>query len=388
MAADLAERNNLPLGSFEPEVRAGLRKALPEFAATANPVDLTAALLTNNRLFGDILPILSRSEAADLFYIAIPIAGTGYDVPSFAADTAAFTAQTGKPTVASIPQSAIAKVFRDQGIPTFAYDSHAIAALAQLAGHVELMRRQPAQALQVAAPKTPAGSEPFLSEWDSMQVLRAAGLPIVGQCLCHSADEAAAAFAALGPRVVIKACSAALPHKSEYGLVLVNIVSADAARSAFDTIAAKLKEMKVPFEGVIVAQMVRANREFALGARLDDSFGAVVMLGDGGKYVEALKDYALLRHPFAASDAIEALEKLRIAPVFKGVRGEAPIELQDLAELAQRLGALLVAADGQIASIDLNPVMAVQGASDGADKFVIADALIERRLTGSAKGHS
>jgi acyl-CoA synthetase (NDP forming) len=378
MAADLAERNKLPLGSFEPEVRDGLRKALPEFAATANPVDLTAALLTNNRLFGDILPILSNSDAADLFYIAIPIAGTGYDVPSFAADTAAFTAQTGKPTVAAIPQSAIAKVFRDQGVPTFAYDSHAIAALAQLAGHVELMRRKPAQALEIAAPKIAPGSEPFLSEWDSMEVLKAAGLPIVSQRLCHSADEAAAAFAALGAKVVVKACSAKLPHKSEYGLVLLNVATEQAARAAIDTIAAKLKEMKLPFEGVIVAQMVKASREFVLGGRMDPQFGPVVMLGDGGKYVEALKDYALLRHPFGAADAIEALEGLRVAPLFKGVRGEQEIVLQPLAEMARRLGALLAAAQGEIASIDLNPVMAVAG----REEFVIADALIERRQKG------
>lgn len=381
MAADLAERNKLPLGSFESEVREGLRKALPEFAATANPVDLTAALLTNNRLFGDILPILSKSQAADLFYIAIPIAGTGYDVPSFAADTAAFTAQTGKPTVAAIPQSAIAKIFRDRGVPTFAYDSHAIEALAQLAGHVELMRRPVATPLDIVAPQVPAGAEPFLSEWDSMAVLKASGLPVVGQYLCHSADEAGAAFAALGSKAVIKACSAALPHKSEYGLVLLNIASADATRTAFDTIAGKLKAMALPFEGVIVAQMVRANREFVLGARWDAQFGAVIMLGDGGKYVEALKDYALLRHPFSLDDATEALRSLRIAPLFKGVRGEPPITLEPLAAMAQRLGALMHAARDSIASIDLNPVMATDGATDG-NQFVIADALIERRLKG------
>jgi len=217
-----------------------------------------------------------------------------------------------------------------------------------------------------------------LSEWDSMQVLSAAGLPTVGQRLCHSAAEAAVAFAALGPKVVVKACSAALPHKSEHGLVLLNIASADAARAAFATIAAKLKEMKLPFEGVIVAQMVKAQREFVLGGRMDPQFGAVVMLGDGGKYVEALKDYALLRHPFAAADAIEAIEGLRIAPLLKGVRGEQAIALQPLAEMAQRLGALLTAANGEIASIDLNPVMAIEG----KNQFVIADALIERRQKG------
>jgi succinyl-CoA synthetase beta subunit len=271
-------------------------------------------------------------------------------------------------------------------VPTFAYDSHAIEALAQLAGHVELMRRRPAQPLKLAAPSLPSGQDQFLSEWDSMEVLKSAGLPVVGQRLCHSADQAAAAFAALGPKVVVKACSAKLPHKSEYGLVLLNVASAEAARAAFNTVVGKLKEMKLPFEGVIVAQMVKAQREFVLGARWDAQFGAVVMLGDGGKYVEALKDYALLRHPFSPADAVEALQTLRIAPLFAGVRGEKAIALQPLATMAQLLGALMHATQDSISSIDLNPVMAIAGAHD-ATQFVIADALIERKLGQSARGH-
>lgn len=120
--------------------------------------------------------------------------------------------------------------------------------------------------------------------------------------------------------------------------------------------------------------MVKARREFMLGARHDKQFGTLVMLGDGGKYVEAMKDYALLRHPFTQADAMAALRGLRIAPLYDGVRGEPPYRLEPLAEMAMALGDLVAAAKGAIASIDLNPVMA--GQTEG--EFLIADALIER----------
>ena len=75
----------------------GLGKVLPSFATTTNPVDITAALLTNSGLFGQILPVIAKDPAADAFLIGIPVAGQGYDVESFASDTSVFARRTGKP---------------------------------------------------------------------------------------------------------------------------------------------------------------------------------------------------------------------------------------------------------------------------------------------------
>ena len=49
-----------------------------------------------------------------------------------------------------------------------------------------------------------------------------------------------------------------------------------------------------------------------VGAKRDPSVGPVVMIGDGGKYVEALKDSILLVPPFSAEEAVEAMTGLRI----------------------------------------------------------------------------
>ncbi|MGE0151554.1 MAG: acetate--CoA ligase family protein [Reyranellaceae bacterium] len=373
MAADLAEANGLALPRFEKATAEKLKAALPDFAASANPIDLTAALLTNNRLFCDMLPILAAGDAADLHFISLPIAGKGYDTPAFARDAAAFMRETGKALVVAQPQEKISAEFRAEGIPTFTHDSDAIAALGQLAAHCEAMRRVPAAPRPLPSVALPEGKGRFLSEWQSMQLLERHGLPIVPQRLCRKAEEAAAALTVLGGRMVLKGSAAAIPHKSEYGLVRLGIAGPTAARAAYEEIAGRLLELKAENDGVIAAAMVSARRELAVGARFDPRFGALVMLGDGGKYVEALQDYVLLRHPFGEDDVLRSLQRLQIAPLFAGVRGEPPYALGPLAQLAMRLGDLVAGARGTIASVDLNPVMA-----GAAGSFVVADALVER----------
>jgi acyl-CoA synthetase (NDP forming) len=106
MAADLADELGLPLAVFAEATRRDLAAVLPGFATSSNPIDITAALLSNSRLFSAILPIVAKDPAADLFLIAIPVAGQGYDVEAFARDTADFAVATGKPVAAAFPPSA------------------------------------------------------------------------------------------------------------------------------------------------------------------------------------------------------------------------------------------------------------------------------------------
>jgi acetate---CoA ligase (ADP-forming) len=375
MAADLAVELDMPLAVLAEETRRALAAVLPGFATTANPIDITAALLSNNRLFSAILPIVAKDAAADLFLIAIPVAGQGYDVETFARDTAAFAAATGKPVAVAAPQASVAQRFRAADVPTFASETDAMLALDQLARHTALMRRPVPPPLSPLKLAMPPGSGRFLNEAESLALIHGHGLPVVAHRLCRSEREARIAFRELGSPVAVKACSVDVPHKSELGLVALNLVSEEAVVGAFAAQMARLGEIGAAPDGIIIAAMAEGTHEFVLGARVDPTFGAVVMVGDGGKYVEALPDIALLLPPFSLEDVHVALARLRIAPLFKGVRGEVPLDIDALAEAALRLGAIISAGEEDIASIDLNPVMvAAQGRG-----ITIVDALVERR---------
>lgn len=386
MGADAADDVGLQLAKLAPETQVAVAAKLPGFATAQNPIDITAALLSNSGLFGDVLPAVAQDPAADLFFINIPVAGAGYDVERFARDAATFEAATGKPVAVAAWQDSVAAPFRAQGIATFANEGDALSVLAQVAGHTALMRRPCVQWPELPAVDVPAGATGFLHEVESLALLGRHGVPVVPLQLCHSADEARSAFDAIGAPAVVKACSADVPHKSEYGLVALNVKTREETGELFDSFWRKMTDMGVSRDGVIVAATRKGRHEFMVGARLDPIFGPVVVVGDGGKYVEAMKDCAVLLPPFNRDDVNQALRTLRIAPLLDGVRGDPPLDVAALADVAVAVGKFIVGARGTVASVDLNPVM-VGAVGDGA---VVVDALVEcaqgpASTVGSAK---
>jgi acetate---CoA ligase (ADP-forming) len=370
MAADAADELGLPLAQIPPAARDRLAAVLPGFATATNPLDVTGALLGNARLFADALPILAQDVASDLAMVALPVAGAGYDVAGFARDFARYAGDTGRALALAAPQAEVRAEFEAAGVPAFVREREAMIALRQLADHAELMRRTHRAPQTADAPKIPQGDSKFLDEAQSLALLAAAGLPVVGHRLCRTEDEARAAFGALGPRVVVKACSASVPHKTELGLVRLGLSAEAEVVNAFHEMKSRIPRA----DGVLVARHAAGRRELALGARVDPAFGPVVLVGDGGVYLEALKDFQLLLPPFGEDEVRAALSRLRIAPLLAGARGEPPLDVAAYARMAVRLGDAMLAWRREVASIDLNPVMVFE---DGAGALAL-DALVER----------
>jgi hypothetical protein len=154
---------------------------------------------------------------------------------------------------------------------------------------------------------------------------------------------------------------------------MVGLDNEAAVARAFNCVNDRLRRLEIVADGLLVAPMVKGRRELMLGARVDPTFGPVVLIGDGGKYVEALGDFTVLMPPFDVDDVRRAARGLRIAPILSGVRGEPAIDLEPLAGAAIRLGQIITDGAGTIASIDINPaIVGVDGQS-----LVIVDALVE-----------
>ena len=376
MAADAASTLGMPLAKLADETRADLGKILPGFATTANPVDITAALLSNSGLFSQILPVLARDSAADAFLIGIPVAGQGYDVDAFARDSADFAKATGKPLVAAIPQLNIAARFKAYGLPVYATEYEAVAALNQFLSHRELMQAYRPGSLP--GRHTASTGASMLNEAESLALLEKAGVPVVKFRLCQNAEQAEHALAELGGPVVLKGCSADVVHKSELGLVHLGAHQPSQVRAAFTEIKAALLKHGARFDGVIVAQMARGRREMMIGARVDTVFGPVILVGDGGKYVEAMPDIQLLLAPFDAAEVKQALARLRIAPLLQGTRGEAALDVEAFCNAALAVSRLMTDGKAGIVNLDLNPILV--GAEE--EGCLALDAVVY------AKGHT
>ena len=358
LTADAASEQKMPLEPLSSTTQQALQKILPGFATTTNPVDITAALLSNSRLFGAILPPIAQDPAADAFLIGVAVAGAGYDVDAFAKDAASFAQETGKPLVVAAPQASVADRFKAYDIVVYPTEGEAVRALGQYLSHAELLadtvRRNPA--IKIAPRACLAAS--MLDEVGSLALLAKHEIPVVAHQLCHSESDVKKAINAhQGQPVVIKGCTADASHKTELGLVRLGIQNEKAGVAAFQAITGAALAAGVTLRGVIVAEMVKGQRELMIGARVDPVFGPVVLVGDGGKYVEAMPDLQVLLPPFSAEQVERALRLLRIAPLLDGVRGEAPLDVAAFCQAAVAVGNLMTEPASAITQLDINPVI-------------------------------
>jgi len=364
MAADYAEQHGIPLASVSEGAKLRLRGTLPAFAALENPIDITGALLGNPELFGAVLPIVGDDAQGELLLVGLPVAGTGYDLPRFAADLAAFQQRYGHAVAVAAPQDAVRRAFTEAGVATFAREGEAMDALAQLAAHAELLRRPAPPPLNLP----PLGAKPhFLNEAESLAMLAQAGLPVVEHRLCREELEVRAAMDELGGELVMKTCSRELPHKSDHGLVAIGVAD---PLAEFRRQRERCLALGARFEGVIVARRARGGRELALGARVDPSFGPLVLVGDGGIYLEVLKDFRLLIPPFGEEEVLAKIDELRIAPLLRAQRGQPARDVRALARMAVKLGEAIIAWQGRVASVDVNPVMVFETGAQALDALV------------------
>ncbi len=372
LAADAAEDAGLPLAVLAPDTVDALDAALPTFASTANPVDVTAALLTDSGLFGKVLPILGADPGVDACLLGIPVAGRGYDVGQFARDAAAFAA-SGTPLVLAVPQPNVAAPFVAAGLPVFGEEASAVEALAQYLAHRARMVR--ADTLpRPAVGARPAVDPGSLNESDSLAALAELGVPVVQHELVTTVGDVPAAYERLGAaEVVVKGCTSAASHKSELGLVRLRISSAAEARTAAEQVETAAAEHGVVLDGFLLAPMVPGLHEGLVGAALDPVFGPVMLLGAGGVHVEATPDTQVLLAPCTLSEVHEAMARLRMAPLLSGVRGAMASDVDAWAKAVVRASEALADPACPLAGFDANPLMLLE------DGVVAVDAVVLRR---------
>ncbi len=208
-----------------------------------------------------------------------------------------------------------------------------------------------------------------LSEYESKLVVAAAGVPVTREVLVHSLKETMDQTTLIGFPVVLKGSSPALTHKTEMGMVLVNLKSREEAAQAFDELMGK----GIDLDGVLIQKMVKGNREFVIGLTRDPQFGPCVMFGIGGIFTEALKDVSFRVAPLTEGDAQDMISEIRAEKLLDAFRGEGAVNTDVLVKALVGIGNLGMACD-EIAEIDINPLIVTEGMPVAVDALVILKA--------------
>jgi succinyl-CoA synthetase beta subunit len=206
-----------------------------------------------------------------------------------------------------------------------------------------------------------------MSELDGLALLADYGLPVVAARPVATAEEATDAADAIGYPVVLKTAVPGITHKSDVGGVRIGLSDAGAVRGAYEDIAGRLGP------DAVVAAMVPAGVEVALGVVVDPTFGPLVLVAAGGVLVEVLHDRRLALPPLDAAEARRLIDGLQIRPILDGVRGAPPADVDGLADAVSRLSVLADDLGDLLAALDVNPMIV------SPDGCIAVDALVEPR---------
>lgn len=208
-----------------------------------------------------------------------------------------------------------------------------------------------------------------LSEFESKELLREAGIQMPDERLARTADDAVEAAEAIGLPVALKLCGRGIAHKTERGLVSLGLADAAQVRAEAERLLGERRSGEED-AAVLVSPMISGRRELIAGLVRDPQFGPCVMLGLGGIFAEALDDVSFAVAPLQEHDAGELIDSLRFSNILGAFRGEPEVDRSRLSAVLETLGRI-GRERPEVQSIDINPLI-VSGAVP-----TVVDALVE-----------
>lgn len=214
----------------------------------------------------------------------------------------------------------------------------------------------------------------ILTEIESKQLLKEAGINIIETKLAKSMKEAVAVSKDLGFPVVLKIASHDIIHKSDAGGVKTGLKNATQVNNAYRDImtSVKKKHPEVKIEGVSVQPMAKPGVEVIIGMSKDAQFGPVLMFGLGGIFVEILKDVSFRIVPLTRRDASEMIRDIKGYPVLEGYREQEPANIPLLEDMLLRVSEF-AEKNPQVKELDLNPIFAYRDNAIAVDARVVLE---------------
>ncbi|WP_255569321.1 acetate--CoA ligase family protein [Neoroseomonas alba] len=375
LMADACVEAGLAVPPMSAEVLAEIHAVQP-MAAGCNPIDTTAQLAGRLHVIETISQAMMRG--ADLGAAMFYLAHLGRDMQRFPKIEGAFLAlrrnQPDRTVVAVMTHVDEVRLrLEAEGIPVFEDPTRAVRAVA---GAARLRRlQQDAEAVPAIAPAAPLGLT-IANEAAAKALIARAGVPVLPEEACATAEAAVAAADRLGYPVVMKILSDDIAHKTEVGGVMLNIADGDGVAAAFAALMQRARAARpdARLDGVLVAPMMHGGVETIIGTLRDPVFGPMVMFGLGGVAVELFRDVAFASAPLTPKRAEALIGASRGAALLKGWRGGPPLDQAALVETLCALSRFAAAHAGEVASVEVNPFLVREKGAFALDALVVFSA--------------
>jgi acetate---CoA ligase (ADP-forming) len=220
----------------------------------------------------------------------------------------------------------------------------------------------------------------MINEFDAKRLIAAYGIPVTRERRVATLAEAAQAAQSIAYPVVLKAVSDEIAHKTELGLVAVNLKNDDELKRAFTQLSERIGKLdpRPADAGFLVQEFVAGGVEVFAGVSRDPDFGLSLAFGSGGIAIETIRDFALRMLPLRDGDAESMVAETRGAAMLGGLRGGEAADIKSLVACLYGLADFASDHADCIAEIDLNPIKVLPGQRG----CIVVDALIVTRPDG------
>ncbi|MDR2188079.1 MAG: acetate--CoA ligase family protein [Azonexus sp.] len=387
MAADKAEIHGIPLPQPKPEAMAILESHIPDFGSTRNPCDVTAQVMNAPNSLGACAEALMGDDDYGAIVLPQPVAFDFHTprIKVFSDLSQRFGKITCNVLISDWLQGpASREAEMDSHVAMFRSMDRCFATLA--AWHKrEAQRSSPLPPYQRVAPMAAAGEaarliddasrHSTLTEREAKNVLALYGVPVVGESLVTDEEAAVDAARRLGYPLAMKIESPDIPHKTEAGVIALNLKSESEVRAAYTKLMGNALKVAsaARVNGALLQPMLPPGAEIMVGARIDPLFGPLVVVSLGGILVELLKDLVVAQAPVSPAEARDMVGRLKGVAVLQGFRGSEPVDLDRLADIVARLSEFAADQQSRITELDVNPLIC------SGQRITAVDALIVRK---------
>ncbi|WP_424628533.1 acetate--CoA ligase family protein [Bradyrhizobium sp. SYSU BS000235] len=378
--ADTLAGEGLQIPELSGPQQVEIRSLIPSYGSARNPVDITAQAVHSGGL-QKVIELLNRSDDIDLIVVVVSLASETR-IPVKTDEIKPLIDAQRKPILFfsyTLPSQFARTGLAASGIVAFQGLATLGRAARQLIDRGRFVLDEPGTLLR----KTPKGGvnsawvEGNLSEYESKNLLREAGIAVPSEVLVTEKSALAGAIAGMPFPLVMKIQSRDIPHKSEAGGVRINLTSLDEAALAFDALIENARRFKptAQIQGVLVGPMAKKGVEMIVGTVNDATFGPIVMAGFGGVTTELFRDVVYRQAPVSETEAVAMVDELKSSPLLNGFRGALPADKAALARLIAQVSILAGDLQDSLSEIEINPVI-VHGEGEGV---TVIDALVAGR---------
>ena len=366
VSSDFIEEMNLTVAELSDETRKKLKGIFPDWMPVANPVDLWPAMEKHAATDVDIYSTAMRAVLADpnVDAVLLHVFVGNFRIRVNLADLAEQSRTAGKPVFIWLLgrrdeafQTQITA--RQCGVPVFQELYRAVECLSTVMHGKK-------QAIPAISAQKPNGSSPLapelqrflneaigpLDEHVSKQILKTYDIPIVEEEIAANQKACINAAARIGFPLVMKGLQAGGVHKTELGLVYLDIHNKTSATRTYKMLMKRMNDRG----HVLVQKQIKGSVELILGLMRDPQFGPCVMIGLGGMMAEVFRDVAFAMAPLHHQEALALINRLQGQKILNGFRGFPPVNRDEIARILVALGSIGLTYP-RIQEIDINPLI-------------------------------